>query len=275
MWPALLTRICPLSPRRALSTHRVRADTTYFLFGYILRRHRLDAAYIGASRKHPAAVRVVPLILAITIALCAITGQSAPHMWLEPALSRLRSAKLGTTHVVFARFPLLIWEKACGLLYIYATIGWLPVESCGTLSRMGTRTLTAYLFMTVQHVAVGLLVSGLLRHGILPTDLAYPFTCAASVASTLLVCTEWVSFAVWPIVTPLPWAGPLLGLPVAVHAAGAPSSACYFNEFAIPAFALATGLSNLCFTLAGPGNTWWTCSLGYSGYATCSKDVRV
>ena len=177
-----------------------------YIVGYIAKRHDLLSRYINAVRQRPS-LRLLPASIALACILCVFkTGDSPHHLLFRPFCGIDPSGPFGLS-------PLAnMWMKVWMFIYVFAWTGWLPVTDLGWVTKLGSRTLTNYMLYKTPIILLGKVGQTFLLEGLTPA-VFWPFCYITMPFLTALLCSEPVSFAMWPLVMPQGWAGPLVGLP--------------------------------------------------------------
>ena len=98
----------------------------------------------------------------------------------------------------------LAWLKLWRLIYAFAFTGWLPVHALGWVTKLGSRTLTNYMLYKLPSILVGKVGACYLMNG-LGVGAFWVVAYAAMPFITALLCSEVVTFALWPIILPRAW----------------------------------------------------------------------
>lgn len=232
-----------------------------FIVGFLVNKHGLLHRYLTRVRQRPL-LRAVPASMAVSIVLFVLVFKDTPHRlflrpfsatpWAQdPWGSRLLPTQCADGNAPFT----MIWIKMWQFIYAFSFTGWLPVNDLGWVTRLGSRTLTAYMLFKFPIILVGKVGAFYLFDG-LSVGAFWTFCYAVMPLLTAFLCSDFMTFALWPMVAPRSWAGPLVG----ITPGPSPSKSSPYWPIA---FVLVT--SSLCYmTNVGPimeadgwGKSWW------------------
>jgi hypothetical protein len=188
-----------------------------FVVGFLFKKHNLLTQYLSSVRRRPL-LRVLPASMAVSILLCVVVWKDTPHRLLlrpfgatpwsqDPWGSRFLPTQCADGNAPFT----MAWTKLWQFIYAFAFTGWLPVNDLGWVTRLGSRTLTAYMLYKFPIILIGKVGALFLLDG-LSVGVFWMLCYAAMPLLTALLCSEFMTFALWPMVVPRAWAGPLLGI---------------------------------------------------------------
>ena len=185
-----------------------------FVLGFLCKRHGHVDNFLAAVRQRPQLLRGLSATVGVVCLLCTLIFQDPPHRLLFRCFCGLQPRGLFTPSLLS-----VCWVKLWNVVYAFGFTGWLPIEDHGWLTAMGTRTLTNYLVCRMPILLLGKFGECAIGDYAAPKfgDLspgAFWVLCYLLLPPlTLAFCSAHLTFALWPLVQPQPWAGPLIGLP--------------------------------------------------------------
>ena len=177
-----------------------------FILGFLANKYDLLNGYIRSVQQRPL-LRMLPASIAVSSVLCCFVMKDAPHrLVFRPFCTIVHDGVMGSSPFSLA------WLKLWRLIYAFAFTGWLPVHALGWVTKLGSRTLTNYMLYKLPSILVGKVGACYLMNG-LGVGAFWVVAYAAMPFITALLCSEVVTFALWPIILPRAWVGPLIGIP--------------------------------------------------------------
>ena len=233
-----------------------------YLLGFLCKRHGLLSKYLQLVKRNPLPRLISFCLLFLSFACCVVYGDS-PHRWLFRPLCLIQPQGMDS-HDMFANpeYPRMaaavpmLYRGFCRMFYVFVFTGWLPTADYGWFTDLGTRTLTNYMLYSLPIMFLGKIGQCYLLEGLSPDG--FCLLCFFSMPIlTAFFCSSFLTWSLWPIVTPQIWAGPLIGLPSGLPA-GSDEGYTSLRGYWLPTFVIVTCVVNYMLT-SGPAN-WWGAS---------------